>query len=117
MDARAAWTRLPAWARWALGYAAALALCLLLGALTPWDAGAFLFLGGALAILASAWMIRLGGPRSAVTLRAPDGKILRREPMPEDERRMEIRRGLAVFALGLALWAAMGLLLRAPLPF
>lgn len=105
MHAREAWARLPAWARGVVAYAAALASCLLLGVLTPWDAGAFLFLGGALAILASAWLIRLGGPRTVVTLRAPDGKILRREPLPEDARRREIGRGVALFLLGLALWA------------
>ena len=110
--AKAAWARLAPWSRWLLAYAAAVALCLLAALLTPLDAGGALFLGGAAGVLASAAILRTGGERKVVTLRAPDGKPLRREPVDPETRRREIRRGVGVFLLGLGLWALLPLALR-----
>ena len=110
--ARAAWSRAPAWARWALAYLAAAGLCALAGALTPLQPGGGLFLGGAAAVLVAAALLRTGGERKVVTLRAPDGTPLRREPVDPERRRKEIRLGVGVFLLGLGLWALIPLTLR-----
>lgn len=93
------------WARGLAAYALLLGLGGLL-ALTPWlDWGTALFLLGALLVLASAALIRTGGQRTEVTLRTPDGTPLKREPVEPERRRREIRLGLFLFALALALWA------------
>jgi hypothetical protein len=110
--AKAAWSRVPAWARWPLAYAAALALCLLVAALTPLDVGGALFLGGAAGVFASAAILRTGGHRKVVTLRAPDGTPLKREPLPPEARRREVRLGVGVFLLALGLWALLPVTMR-----
>lgn len=109
MDARAArrdaLARTPMWARGVVAYLLLLALAWLLS-LLPWlDWGASLFLLGALLVLASAALVRTGGQRSVVTLRAPDGAPLKREPVAPERRRGEIRLGLFLFALAMGLWA------------
>lgn len=108
---RAAWSRVPPWVRWPLAYAAAAGLCLLAAALTPLDPGGALFLGGAAGVLVAAAILRTGGERKAVTLRAPDGTPLKREPLSPDARRREVRLGVGVFLLALGLWALIPLTL------
>lgn len=104
--ARGAWTRLPWLARWAACYLGAAALCGLAALATPLDLGGALFLGGAAGVLVSAGIVRLGGPRFRVAKREPrSGKALALEPVPEDERETEIRRGVGLFLLSVALWA------------
>lgn len=104
MRALDAWRGLPEPSRWALAYVALLAGSAGLGAATPLGAGNGVFLAGAVAILASVTQIRLGGPRQKVVGRTMKGAPLK-GPMPSDERRQEIQRGVGLFLLGLAMWA------------
>lgn len=105
MGAKTAWARVPAWGRWVLAYLGAAGLCSLVGALTPLRVGGGLFLGGAALVLASAAILRTGGERKVVTVRAPDGTPLKREPVDPERRRREVRLGVGLFLLALGLWA------------
>lgn len=98
--------RLPAPARWALAYAALLALASAVGALTPLGVGNAIFVAGACAVLASLAFIRLGGERTRAGRDITGAPLWTVDP---DARRAEIRRGLRIFLLGVALWAALGL--------
>lgn len=109
---RARWGALPRLARAALAYLAALAASALLGAWTI-GIGSVVFIAGALCIFGSLVFIRHGGQRRVVTARAQDGKPLRKEWLPPEEREAEIRRGLDIFLVGIALWASV----LAPLAF
>jgi hypothetical protein len=104
--ARARWAALPAPARWPLAFLALLAASALVGRLSV-GVGNAVFLAGALLVLGSLLFIRHGGRRKVVVARAPDGKPLRRELVPDDVRAGEVRRGVALFLLGIALWAAL----------
>ncbi|HWH08932.1 MAG TPA: hypothetical protein VNX21_07010 [Candidatus Thermoplasmatota archaeon] len=97
--------RVPRRARWPLAYVAVLALSAGLGALTPLGAGNTVFLAGAACVLGSLAFVRLGGERTIV------GRNLQGVPewgIDPEKRRREVRRGMALFAMGLALWAALG---------
>lgn len=97
--------RLPPWARWLGGYAAALALSAGLGLVTPLGPGNGVFLAGVLCIFASIAHVRLGGERTIV------GRSLKGVPqwgLDPEKRRTEVRRGLGLLLLGLALWGALG---------
>ena len=102
---REALARAPLWARWVAAYLVLLLLAALLAVL-PWlDLGGAMFLLGALGVLVAAFLLRTGGERRVVTLRAPDGTPLRREPVDPERRAREVRLGVFLFLLGLALWA------------
>lgn len=81
-----------------------------MGALTPLVVGDALFLAGAVVILVSLGRIRLGGARKKVIHRDLQGRRLFTEMVVAPERAQEIRQGLALFALGLALWAPLPVL-------
>lgn len=98
---------LPAWARWGALYAAALAASALLALLTPLTLGDGVFVAGGALILASVTQVRLGGPRREVVGRTPDGVAIRREVEPE-KRERELRRGMGLFLVGVALWLTLG---------
>ena|ERR1051325_7332275 len=94
----------PGWAKWLLAYVAALAVSSLVGFVTPLGAGNAIFIAGALAVFASLTFIRLGCPKAMV------GRDLKGKPIFDydaKKRGSEIRRGLGIFLLGLALWAVL----------
>lgn len=84
-------------------------LVALVAALTPWEWGAVAFVLGAALVVAAAALLRTGGQRKTVTVRAPDGTPLRKEPVDPERREKEIRVGLFLFLLGLALWTPLAL--------
>ena len=95
--------RIPRWARWPLAYLILVSLSALVG-LVAFDFGSVAFALGIACVFVSLFFIRMGGPRRVVTQRAQDGTPLVREWMPEAEREREIRAGVAIFLLGIALW-------------
>lgn len=103
---RARWARLPAWARWPLAYVALVAASALVGWPTI-GIGNAIFIAGAALVGVSLFDIRHGGRRKIVVARSLDGKPLTKEWMPEQEREREIRRGVRLFLLGLAMWATL----------
>ena len=104
MDLREAWRDQPVWVRWLLSYGVVGLASAGVGAVTPLGVGNATFLVGAAFVLASAFYLRTGGQRMTITVRAPDGTPLRREPVDPVARAHEIRRGVFLFLLGLALW-------------
>jgi hypothetical protein len=99
--------RIPAPARWPLAYAGTLALCALVGLPTPLGFGNAVFLAGVAALAWSLTHIRLGGSKT-MTGRDMHGKPIYTVDAPQ--RKAEIRRGLAVFAFAMALWAPLAVM-------
>lgn len=98
------WADLPGPARWLIAFAGLLAGPALVGWLTPLGPGNAVFLTGAIAILASLAFVRLGGDHTVV------GRSLKGEPqwgVDQEKRAREIQTGLAIFALGVALWGVL----------
>lgn len=97
--------RVPRWARWPLAYVATLGLSAGLGAATPLGPGNAVFLAGAACVFASVAHVRLGGERTIV------GRTLQGMPqwgLDPEKRRREVRRGMGLLLMGLALWGALG---------
>lgn len=94
----------PGWGKWVLAYVAALGLSSLVGYATPLGVGNAIFLAGAAAVLVSLTFIRLGGPKALV------GRDLKGKPMfdyDNQKRNAELKRGVGIFLLGMALWAVL----------
>jgi len=104
---RERWEALPAAARWPLTYLATVALAALVGWPTI-GVGDAIFLAGAAALTWSLTYIRLGGPKARIGRDAQTGRpLFGHDPAA---REAEIRKGLAVFAFALALWAPLTIL-------
>lgn len=78
------------------------------GALVGWatrvGVGTGIFLAGIVPMMWSLTYIRLGGPKARVG-RTIDGKPL--WGFDSDARKAELKRGVAIFGIGAALWAAL----------
>lgn len=102
--ARARWAALPGWQRWLVVYAALALSATLVGLATPMHVGTAFFLVGAIVMLVSLSKIRLGGHRATITQRDIQGRPLFKEKTILPERENDIREGIGIFLLGLALW-------------
>lgn len=94
--------RVPRWARWPLAYVAVVAVCFAVGYPTPLGFGNAMFLAGVAGLVWSLTYVRLGGSKALVG-RDEKGKPVYDHDSPR--RKAEIRRGLALFAFAMALWA------------
>ena len=94
-----------AWQRWLVAYAASLAASFLVGRLTALGVGNALFIAGGLATFASIGFIGLGGERT-VTHRDIRGYVISKETLAPEKRRAQLRTGMAIFGLAIALWIA-----------
>jgi hypothetical protein len=99
--------RIPKPVRWPLAYVGTLALCALVGLPTPLGFGNAVFLAGVIALAWSLTYVRLGGSKT-MTGRDVMGKPVYTVDAPQ--RKAEIRRGLALFAFAMALWAPLAVL-------
>ena len=106
---RERWAARPRWQRWLLTYAALAALGLVVGLATPLGTGNSWFIEGALVMLYSLSFIRLGSHRRTIVHRDIQGRRLFKEEIIDEKRETEIRRGVKVFAMGMALWALLAL--------
>ena len=107
--ARARWAALAGWQRWLAAYAVLALLAALVGLATPMHVGTAFFLTGAVVVLVSLSKIRLGGHRKTITQRDIQGRPIFKETTVVPERERDIREGIGVFLLGLALWAPLPL--------
>ena len=89
--------------RWLAAFGVVAAASALVGALTPLGVGGALFVAGAVAVFASIGFVRLGGAKTLVG-RTPGGVPIFGDDPAKRER--ELRMGIGVFVLALALWAA-----------
>lgn len=94
----------PPEARWAAAYVALVVGALAVAAATPLLWQDALFLLGAAFVLLSVAFIRTGSPTGMMSLRDERGARIARVPVDPEVRRAEIRRGVAIFLGGLALW-------------
>lgn len=104
MNALERWAAWPWWLRWPALYLVAAMLASAVGAAT-FGVGNALFVAGALLILASLGFLRTGGARSVVVSRDIQGRKVK-ELVPKEKRDREIARGVALFLVGVALWAS-----------
>jgi hypothetical protein len=98
--------RVPRWARWPLAYAGTIGVCALVGLPTPLGFGNAVFLAGVVALAWSLTHVRLGGSKT-MTGRDAHGKPIYTVDAPQ--RKAEIRRGMALFAFAMALWAPLAI--------
>lgn len=92
----------PPWVRWLAAFASALALSSALGALTPVGAGNAVFFTGVAAVFWSLAYVRFGGDKTPIW-RDLKGKAT--WGVDPQLRRAEIRKGIAIFLVGLGLFA------------
>lgn len=102
---RRAWARLPPAARWPLVWLGLLVGSGGLGRLIGIGAGNGIFLAGVGAILLSLNDIRLGGERTRFGRDIAGKPLWGIDPL---KRHAEMRRGVSLFLVGLALWAVLG---------